>query len=246
MPRAILLCSLIAATLLAAGPRTATATSGRTVRTRLPVRHDQLGFDQAPLDAAWPDDTTWGNWYSLHNGFGRTAIVNERTGRALLLSTRSPTNPSETYSSLVHSTRTFADIDFTLRLRTLKQLRQTPNPWEVAWVLWRYTDNEHFYSFIVKPNGWELAKEDPAYPGKQRFLAYSYARSYPTGRTYAIRIRQIENHTTVWVDGQQIVAFTDHERPYPSGSIALYTEDATALYQPIELRPITATRPGSP
>ena len=244
MPRTILLSTLIAATLFGAGPTPATVISDRTARTRPPARHDQLGFDRAPLNTAWPDGTTWGNWYSLHNGFGRTTVVNEPTGRALLLSTRSPNNSSETYSSLVHSTRTFADIDFTVRLRTLRQLRQAPNPWEVAWVLWRYTDNEHFYSFIVKPNGWELAKEDTAYPGKQRFLAYSYACSYPTGRTYAIRIRHLGNHITVWVDGKQIVAFTDHERPYRSGSIALYTEDAATLYRPVELRPVLSARPG--
>jgi hypothetical protein len=38
---------------------------------------------------------------------------------------------------------------------------------------------------------------------------------------------------TVWVDGQPIVSFTDRERPYRSGSIALYAEDAVALYQPV-------------
>jgi hypothetical protein len=111
----------------------------------------------------------------------------------------------------------------------------------VAWVLWRYTDNEHFYSFIVKPDGWELAKEDAAYPGKQRFLAYSYTRRFPIGPTYEIRIRHVGAAITVWVNGQQIVAFTDRERPYHGGSVALYTEDATALFQPVVLRTVTPT-----
>ena len=75
---------------------------------------------------------------------------------------------------------TWGDLDFTIRLRTLAQRRRgQPNPWEVGWLLWRYTDNDHFYSFIVKPNGFELGKQDPAYPGRQRFLAYAYAPAFP-------------------------------------------------------------------
>jgi hypothetical protein len=39
--------------------------------------------------------------------------------------------------------------------KTDKQLRQnsTPNPWEVAWIMWRYQDDWHHYYFIFKPNG---------------------------------------------------------------------------------------------
>ena len=32
----------------------------------------------------------------------------------------------------------------------------------------------------------ELAKQDASYPGKQRFLAYSYERTFPPGPTYSI------------------------------------------------------------
>ena len=66
----------------------------------------------------------------------------------------------------------FTDIDMTTTLGTVRQVRNGPaNPWEVAWLLWHYTDDQHFYSIVLKPNGWELGKEDPAYPGAQRFLA---------------------------------------------------------------------------
>jgi hypothetical protein len=243
MSRAVLLWSLVAAASLPFAATTSASlaiTDGSAGRVKLALSQNRLGFDQAPLGAAWPDDMTWGDWYSLHDGFGRTAVVDMGTGRLLQLSTRTPELPTETYSSLVHSTPTFDDVDFTVRLRTATQLRAAPNPWEVAWVLWRYTDNAHFYSFIVKPDGWELAKEDAAYPGNQRFLAYSYARSFPTGRTYEIHIRHVRNDVTVWVDGQQIVAFTDRERPYRSGSIALYAEDAVALYEPVVLRRVSS------
>jgi hypothetical protein len=156
MFRVALLWSLVAAAFLPFGATTSAsvgATDGANAYTRRAGGQLRLGFDKMPLDVAWPDNTTRGNWYSRHDGFGRTAVVNHGTRPLLRLSTRAPTLPTETYSSLVRTTRTFDDVDFSLRLTTAKQLRARPNPWEVAWVLWRYTDNEHFYSFIVKPDG---------------------------------------------------------------------------------------------
>ena len=242
MFRVALLLSLVAAAFLPFGATTSASiaiTDGANAHISLTAGQLRLGFEKMPLAVAWPDNTTRGDWYSRHDGFGRTAVVNQGTGPLLRLSTRAPTLPTETYSSLVHTKRTFDDVDFTLRLTTSKQLRAKPNPWEVAWVLWRYTDNQHFYSFIVKPNGWELAKQDATYPGKQRFLAYSYARSFPVGRKYEVRIRHVRDEVTVWVDREQIVSFTDRERSYPRGSIALYAEDATAFYEPLTFRRIS-------
>ena len=40
---------------------------------------------------------------------------------------------------------------------------------------------------------------------------------------------------TVWVDGVRCASYVDRERPYGSGSIALYAEDSTVLYGPIRL-----------
>jgi len=40
----------------------------------------------------------------------------------------------------------------------------------VAWVVFRYIDDDHFYHLALKPSGWELGKTDPSYPGGQRFL----------------------------------------------------------------------------
>ena len=59
-----------------------------------------------------------------------------------------------------------------------------PNPWEVGWLLWCFSpdpthpydpsptsnSNFRFYALCLKPNGWEVSKQDPAYPGGQRFL----------------------------------------------------------------------------
>lgn len=59
-----------------------------------------------------------------------------------------------------------------------------PNPWEVGWLLWCFSpdpthpydpsptsnSNFRFYALCLKANGWEVSKQDPAYPGGQRFL----------------------------------------------------------------------------
>ena len=31
-------------------------------------------------------------------------------------------------------------------------------------MLWRFLDDNHFYYLVLKPNGWEIGKADPAYP----------------------------------------------------------------------------------
>ena len=199
----------------------------------------RITFDGAPIGQRWLDATAFGAWYSLHDGFGRTQVESTKRGPVLTMTTRAPESLAVTFSSLVHTRRAFRDVDFTLTLRTVAQLRRpAPNPWEVAWVLWRYTDNRHFYAFIAKPNGFELAKQDVAYKGSQRFLAVSYASSFPTGTTYRIRVRHIGNTMCVWVNGIRLVRYTDRERPLRSGSIALYAEDSSVRYGPLELRPI--------
>ena len=204
-----------------------------TDRPRSPL---QIGFDANPIAEPWLDATAFGAWYSLHDGFGRTQVERAGNGRVLTLRTRVPATTAETFSSLVRTRRAFRDVDFSLTVRTTAQLRQPEaNPWEVGWVLWRYTDNRHFYSFIVKPNGWELAKQDGAYNGSQRFLALSYESSYPVGKAYRIRVQHVGPTVTVWVDGTRIVHYTDHERPYPTGSIALYAEDSAVRYSPVLL-----------
>lgn len=59
-----------------------------------------------------------------------------------------------------------------------------PNPWEVGWLLWCFSpdpthpydpsptsnSNFRFYALVLKPNGWEVSKQDPSYKGGQRFL----------------------------------------------------------------------------
>jgi hypothetical protein len=98
---------------------------------------------------------------------GAQPLITLRPQRAL--------TPGTTHAALVISAARYRSFTATLTVRTARQLRRgaagPPNPWEVGWVLWHYTSNQRFYALTLEPAGWVLSKQDPAYPGGERFLA---------------------------------------------------------------------------
>jgi len=191
------------------------------------------GFDSYAANVSWVDGSLHGNWTAVYNGYGATKVVSDTTRRSKVLQEKpqSSKSPAETHAGLATTVGSFGDSDTTVLVKTVAQLRTpTPNSWEVGWVLWHYTDDSHFYYFIPKPTGWELGKEDPAYPGAQRFLATGTDTRYPINRWYTVRVRQVANTMTVWVNGAQVVSFTDTERPYLLGAVGLYNEDSQVRF----------------
>ena len=184
------------------------------------------GFEGYAVGQAWQDGTSHGPWVAEFDGYGTTSV--ERDGSNVLsLSPAASRSQSETHAALVRTAQRFGDLDVTVRLRTVTQLRTgTPNPWEVGWVLWHYGDNTHFYYVALKPNGWELGKEDPAYPGAQRFLQADSSPTFAVGSWHNIGIHQSGATMTISADGATLGSFTDGERPYLGGSVGLYSEDA--------------------
>lgn len=198
----------------------------------------------APVES-WRDGEVHGPWRSVFHGYGS----NVGGADELTLTPRAARRKDRTHACLVVSTARYERLDYSVRMRTVEQLRTPdPNPWEVAWLVWAYTDPEHFYYLALKPNGWELGKRDPAYRGGQRFLATGTS-SFPVGEWSEVRARQDGPRMTVSVDDRQVVAFTDRERPYPAGSVGAYTEDARVEFRDIAARPgsvrTTATASGA-
>lgn len=179
--------------------------------------------------APWAEGSTHGAWQVIYTGYGS---VTESDG-VITLSPRSAREPAVTHAGLVATTAVSgSEISTTIATRTTRQLRQPePNPWEVGWVLWHYTDDEHFYYVALKPNGWEIGKEDPAYPGAQRFLVTG-TKAFPLGLWHEVTIRQSGATFVVVANGESLATFTDTERPYTAGRVALYTEDATVEFRP--------------
>ena len=183
----------------------------------------------------WADGTTHGRWTSVYNGYGYNGITSDGS-RVLVEQPKVSLQPGVTHAGLVTSRTTYGDTDLTVRVRTVKQLRlPTPNPWEVAWTLWHYTDDTHFYYLVLKPNGWELGKEDPAYPGAQRYLRTGSSPSFAVGKWHTMRIRQVGATITVWGDGTRLTSFTDQQRPYSSGHVGLYNEDSLVHFDTVSV-----------
>lgn len=151
--------------------------------------------------------------------------------KMLVLAAKAPTEAGETHAALALFSEVYSsDIVFAGRIATLRQLREgdKPNPWECAWIVWNYQDTEHFYYLSLKPDGWELGKRDPSYPGGQRFMATGSA-SFPVGAWTTFDVSQRDNHIVVSADNRELASVADTQPPiYTSGRIGFYTEDAVA------------------
>jgi hypothetical protein len=203
-------------------------------------------FSAMPVGGCYPDGSTFDVWKFVYNGYGCNAFVSANSNTMLVEQPKASTSPSETHAALVVGPAVIGDFKLDLLSATVRQLRSgsAPNPWEVGWVLWHYADDTHFYYFAPKPNGWELGKEDPGYPGAQRFLATASSPSFPIGTWYHIGIEQTGTTIRVSVNDQVIATVTDSERPYSSGNIALYSEDAEVYFDNISISTTDTPRPG--
>jgi Domain of Unknown Function (DUF1080) len=177
-------------------------------------------------------------WRLAYDGFGSALSSAQHGVTRITLQPARPASRMQTHAALVLSRETWRDLAAEIRLRTNSQLRRPhPNPWEVGWILWHYTSDQHFYYIALKPNGWELGKADPGYPGDQRFLATAPHPVFPPGRWYTVRVTQRGDGMEVDVDGRRLVRFTDRQDPYRSGQVGLYTEDASVTFQPVTMGP---------
>lgn len=180
----------------------------------------------------WREGTTRGPWRLVFHGHGRADADASRVE----LVPATATTDDVTHGALVVRTDGGADGVVSTRLTTRRQLREpTPNPWEVAWVLVRYTDPVHFYAVVLKPNGWELSKQDERYPGAQKFLASGSEPTFPVGGSYELRVEARGATISASVDGHELFTHTDHDEPYLEGHVALYTEDASVVFDQITL-----------
>ncbi len=194
-------------------------------------------FSHMPVGTCIDDGTAIGSWTFVYDGFGCSGFASLGGNTVLMEQPQAATLPDETHANLVVGPATIGDVTVQVDMSTTRQLRagSAPNPWEVGWLLWRFTDAQHFYYFIPKPNGWELGKADPAYPGAQRFLATGSSPSFPLGSWYRVRVVHTGATIQVYVNDLLITTFTDTQSPYTSGRVALYTEDAESYFDNVSV-----------
>lgn len=185
--------------------------------------------------STWSEGSTHGAWKTRFDGFGKVGV--ETAGsKVLMLRPQVSDRADETHAALVTSERSFSGMHLSMRAKTVKQLRSSsPNPWESAWVIWNYKDNTHFYYLALKPNGWEVGKADPNYKGAQRFLATGSNMKFPIGTWANVDVEQVGSTMTVSANGKVLTKFTDTERPYLSGNVGVYNEDAKTYFDNVEV-----------
>ena len=182
--------------------------------------------------ANWEQGSTYGAWTVRYTGYGLV----ESDGERITLEPNEAADHDITHGGLVHTTGQCRDADFSVSLNTESQVRQgDPNTWEVGWVLWNFQSDTQFYAVALKPNGWEITKQDPDYEGNQRFIATGSTPTFPIGEDYRISVTQNDGAMTVSADGQELATVRDEETPYREGSIALYTEDARVHFFDFDL-----------
>lgn len=214
-------------------------TGNVTIGTTRYAREQSLGFQRSTSnEQCLSEGEALGAWRLRFSGYGCVGLSTDTSGTALTMQPMTATDNEETHAPLLLGPEFGDRMMMTARFETVQQLRQNgdPNAWEVAWLLWHYQDDQHFYYFIAKPNGWEVGKRDPAYPGGQRFLATGTAQKFPVGRAVSVQITHRGNAFSVTVDGVLLTTFADVERPYVSGRVALYSEDAEVRVQQVNVR----------
>ena len=195
-----------------------------------------------------------GKWFNKYNGFGLSGTVTITSLTATDNNTvfyeepKTSTHPNETHAALTLTTQTYEDIEMHLKVKTNKQLRQNsaPNPWEVAWILWRYQDDWHHYYFIFKPNGIELGKKQNENQAEEQIFLYT--ANEPKLRidewnTWYIKMSG--NHIEIWLEladrsMQRVVNYHDNAQIVGPGNVGLYTEDAHVQFDDVYIVSLTS------
>ena len=138
------------------------------------------------------------------------------------------------------------DKDFTYSgtINSLTQLSATPKNWETEWIVWNYTDSNHFYYLAPRENGWVLAKRN-GNPNNPEILATG-TDAFPANSPKNFKIERKGNTFEVTVNGKKLASVTDNS-PINQGRIGLYTYNSAINIDNIELvqkdqnQPVTPT-----
>ncbi len=197
-----------------------------------------------------------GKWLNKYNGFGESGTITVMTPLAPYYANntvfyekpKASTSVNETHAALTLTTQTYEDVEIQLKVKTSEQLRQnsTPNPWEVAWVMWRFQDDWHHYYFIFKPNGVELGKKQNENQAEEQIFLYTANEPQLKINEWSTwHIKMSGNHIEIWLkmpDGswQTFVDYYDNEPIVGPGNIGLYTEDAHVQFDDVYITSISS------
>lgn len=184
------------------------------------------------------DGDTFGKWRVVYSGSLSGLSGPYVKDGYLTLNPDYVSDPATTNATLVVSQASFTGANLRIESTwvTTAQTRQNSpaNPWETGWLVWDYVDPEHFTYLVLKPNGWEIGRRDPAYAGGQRFIATGETLLTPIGQVRTAVVTRTGIDSTVTVDGVPLVSFQVQEGE-TVGAVGLYVEDATAKFDRIRV-----------
>jgi hypothetical protein len=227
-----------------------------TPSLRQPVLASDLydNFEGTPYTISDNQTSPNGKWYSKYNGFGASGTipvtplttVADNNNTVFYEEPKTSTSPNETHAALTLTTEAYEDVEMQLKVKTNEQLRQnsTPNPWEVAWIMWRFQDDWHHYYFIFKPNGVELGKKQNENQAEEQIFLYTANEpQLKINEWNTWRIKMSGNHIEIWLkvaDGSwlTVVDYHDDTPIVGPGNIGLYTEDAHVQFDDVYITSI--------
>ena len=211
-------------------------------------------FEGPPYKITANQTSPNGKWFNKYNGFGASGTVTTTSLAATENNTvfyeapKTSIRPNETHAALTLTTQTYEDVEMYLKVKTNKQLRENsaPNPWEVAWIIWRYQDDWHHYYFIFKPNGIELGKKQNENQAEEQIFLYTANEpKLKTDEWNTWYIKMSGNYIEIWLemaDGtmQRVVNYHDNAPIVGPGKIGLYTEDAHVQFDDVYIDSLTS------
>jgi hypothetical protein len=197
-----------------------------------------------------------GKWFNKYSGLGTSGTV--KVGSSSTTSSnnntvfyekpKTSTVRNETHAALTLTTQIYEDLEMYLKVRTNQQLRQNsaPNPWEVAWFMWRYQDDWHHYYFTLKPNGVELGKKQNENRDEEQIFLYTANEPKLQINEWSTwYLKMSGSHIEIWLEmadasWQRVVNYYDDNPIMGKGKIGLYTEDAIVQFDDVYIAPLTS------
>lgn len=192
-------------------------------------------FSRYDQDVCFVDGATFGPWRQVFGGYGCVSVV-EVDGVPCLSLKPKAAEGEDTHSALVVGPSYSDRLEFEVGMWTAEQLRAMPNDWEVAWLVWGYTDPDHFFYFLLKPTGVELGLRDPSGEGGQIFIDTQPDPTLNLGERYEVRVAHEGETVQIWLDDELVIDKTDPRLAFRTGAVGFYAEDAHALFDSVDVR----------
>ena len=196
-----------------------------------PGKDQKDNFENYTSGSTFNDGKKFADWELV---YGNVSVASNGGNKTLNLSSK----PGQDSASLMLGKTLDKDFTYSGTINSLTQLSET------EWIVWNYTDSNHFYYLAPRENGWVLAKRN-GNPNNPEILATG-TDAFPANSPKNFKIERKGNTFEVTVNGKKLASVTDNS-PINQGRIGLYTYNSAINIDNIELvqkdqnQPVTPT-----